>query len=342
MECAFNHGDLNLSLECFKDIQEHATLEGAMLALSARMILLVNESQFSDAIDLGCEGIARLSIPGVTMPRHPTQAELGVVFSEIDRLLQGSIYSIFESLPPLTHQLVSLAVTILMSASTASYFYDVSVFAYSCSLIVQLTLQYGLTPQATPGLAIYGLLCSSITEDVKRAYEIGDVATILSNKHGMPVYQCQVHFLFYSVIHFYQKHVKENLAHLRRGLTLCAQVGNTLFGAFNAVHVPMTRLWKSDALEEVAAECIFTLDSLGAQCRFADALPMTSGVLYCCRSLMGVSCIKELEASRVYISPFGSAWVNFLYHTLLIIQFTHFFSVGRHTQSKGTQPVAQI
>lgn len=310
MECAFNHGDLALSSECYKEIQEHATLDGAMLALSARMILLVNESQFSESIDLGCEGIARLGIPGVILPRHPTQAELGVVFSEIDRLLQGgTISSIFAALPPLTHQLVSLAVTILMSTSTASYFYDVSVFAYSSSLIVQLTLQYGLTPQATPGLAIYGLLCSSITGDVKRAFEIADAATNLSNKHGMPVYQCQVHFLFYSVIFFYQKHVRENLAYLRRGLTLCAQVGNTLFGAFNAVHIPMSRLWKSDALEEVAAECIYTLDSLGAQCRFADALPMTSGVLYCCRSLMGVNCNKDLEASRVYVSSFGTAWV---------------------------------
>lgn len=310
MECAYNHGDQALSAECYKDIQEHALLEDAILTISARMILLVNESQFSDAIELGCEAITRLGIPGVSLPRHPTQAELGSVFAEIDSMLQGNIYTIFESLPRLSHQLVSLAVTILASTGTASYFYDVSVFAYSSSLVVKLTLQYGLTPQATPGLTIYALLCSSITGDFKRAYEIGEVATILSNTHALPVYQCQVHFIFYSILQFYRKHIRENIPHLRRGLILCAQVGNTLYGAFTAVHIPITRLWQSDPLEEVTAEYILSSDTLGTQCRFADALPMTSAGLYCCRSLMGTSCQQDLEPSKVQISPFGTAWVH--------------------------------
>lgn len=312
MDCAFNHKDIELSQACYKDIQEHATLEDAVHALSARINLLINESQFTDAIDMGCEGIARLGITGLTLPRHPTQAELGALFTEINGMLQGNIYTTFESLPPLTHQLVSLAITILASTGTASYFCDIAVFAFSSSLVVKLTLQYGLTPQATPGLAIYALLCSSITGDFKRAYEMGEEATLLSNRYGLPAYQCQVHFIFYSILQFYQKHIRENVAHLRRGQILCAQVGNTLYGAFTAQHIPITRLWQGDTLEGVTEEYILTFKSLGAQCRFADAFPMTSAGLYCCRSLMGINSPKDLEDSKVHISPFGTAWVRFI------------------------------
>lgn len=284
-----------------------------MLAASARMILLINKSQFSDAIDLGCEAIARMALPGIALPRHPSMEELGIVFSEIDHLLQNSATNTLLNLPPLSHPLISIAITVLMSTSTASYFYDVTVFAYSSSMIVQLTLQHGITPHATPGLAIYGLLCSAITGDCVRAYEVGEVAMRLSNIHGVPTYQCQVHFLFSSVINFYHNHIRENLPLLRHGLTLCTQVGNTLFAAFNAVHLPVTRLWKGDALEDVMTESMHTLEALDAQCRFADGYPMTSGALYCARALMGTATQKDLDAAKVQVSPFGTAWVCYNY-----------------------------
>jgi histidine kinase len=309
MECAFSNGNRALSDSHYQDIQQHATLENYMLAVSARMNLLVHESQFSDAIDLGCDAIARMAIPGVILPRHPSAEELIVVLSEINRLLPNSAISTLLNLPALDNTLVSTAVTVLMSASTASYFYDGSVFAYSTALMVQLTLQHGLTPQATPGIAAYGLLCSSITGDCERAYGVTEVAMRLCNTHSILAYQCQVHFLFSSVISFYYNHLRENLPLLRRGLMLSTQAGNALFCAFNAVHLPVTRLWKGDALEDLVTESIQSLDALGAQCRFADGYPMTSGALYCARALMGTATQKDLDTARVHVSPFSIAWV---------------------------------
>eukprot|EP00026_Physarum_polycephalum_P000064 Phypoly_transcript_00064.p1 GENE.Phypoly_transcript_00064~~Phypoly_transcript_00064.p1 ORF type:complete len:1946 (+),score=282.67 Phypoly_transcript_00064:262-6099(+) len=308
MVCAFTNGNRELSNQHYDDIQQHATLVSAMLAVSSRMILLVNESQFSEAIDLGCEAITRMALPGITLPRHPSILELNTVLTGIDNMLQNSTAAAFLNLPPLDDPLVSTAATLLTSTSTASYFYDASVFAYSSSLMVQITLQHGLAPQATPGLAIYGLLCSSITGNCKRAYEIGEVAMRLCDIHGVLKYQCQVYFLFASLLNFYHNHIRENIPLIRRGLTLCTQAGNTLFAAFCAVHLPVTRLWKGDPLEDVAAESINALGRLGAQCRFADGYQMISGALYCARSLMGVATQKDLEAARANVSPFGIGW----------------------------------
>ena len=279
-----------------------------MLAVSARMILLVNGARFAEAIDLGCAAFARMAIPNVTLPRHPSNEELGAVFAVIDGLLQNSTTDTILNLPA-AHSLISIAVTVLMSTSTASYFSEGPSFAYSTSLMVQLTIQHGITPQATPGIALYGLLCSGVLGNCDRAYEIGEVAMRLSDKYGIPAYQCQVHLLFSSAINFYRNHVRDNVPLLRRGLILCTQVGNTLFAAFNVVHLPVTRLWKGDPLEDVATECLQTLDALGGQCRFADGMPMTSALLYCARALMGVAAQKDLDASRVIVSPFSTAWV---------------------------------
>jgi len=252
-----------------------------------------------------------MAIPGVVLPRHPSPQELTAVLAEIDHLLKNSATTLLH-LPPLTNPLVSIAVTILTSTSTASYFYDANLFAYSSSLVVQLVLQHGMTPQATPGLCIYSLLCSSLIGDCERAYEVGEVAAKLSTAHNIPAYQCQVHFLFSSLLNFYRNHLRENVPLLRKGLILCTQVGNTLFAAFCAVHIPTTRLWAGDSLEDVTNESVNTVNSLGAQCRFLDAHPIMASLLYSARALMGITSQKDLEESRVRVSPFGSAWVRIL------------------------------
>ncbi len=169
------------------------------------MVSYTLQSKYNDGIAIGREA---LNLLGIDLPQVNLQQEFINDYTKIkESLAEKDITSLID-LPIMQSRENIMAAKLLMTLDPPTYIAVPELYPIVCFKLVQLSLQYGNTPESAKGYSNYGIILCSFFQDYKSGYEFGVLAVNLSNKLNNPVQKCRTYFILGSFINHWYKHIR--------------------------------------------------------------------------------------------------------------------------------------
>jgi len=146
---------------------------------------------------------------GLTFPEHPTQADIGQSFGQLQsRLAQTAIPNLVD-LPAMTAPMQLAAMRIITATAPPAYQSNQSLLLLLIFKQIELSLNYGNTGESITGYATYGLILCGVFDDIETGYQFGQLALDLADRLHDKATKCITVQLHYTFIHHWKHHVKE-------------------------------------------------------------------------------------------------------------------------------------
>ena len=149
-------------------------------ALEVRIQAYLSQQRFVEALDLTLEVLATLD---VTLPRHPTEADVGEMMAQVMGRIQALTADNIGSLPISEDPLVLASQRIQIGATSAAYMAAPTLLPLLGGNIVLSTLQSGVTRHSPYGFAIVGLVLNA-GRAIDASYAVGQMAMTLLDRIG--------------------------------------------------------------------------------------------------------------------------------------------------------------
>ena len=186
------------------------------------------QSHLLEALDTGMQFLELL---GLTIPESPQPEELQLEIKAIDRAMAGKAIADLAHLPLMEDVNQLAKVNILVNLLSSCYQAKPSLFPWVVCQLMQLSIQYGNTPQSSYIYSCYGMICLLALQDFASAREYGQLACQLdlTPQTGDRVNGT---FVAGSCLTHYSNHVRETLPLLLKAYQAGLETGNFQFGGY--------------------------------------------------------------------------------------------------------------
>ncbi|OAF20177.1 hypothetical protein AXW67_33480 [Bradyrhizobium neotropicale] len=175
-------------------IEEASRAIGPLFALAAnpvdqadvyrlKAIILTVRSDYEGAIDAALKGLELLRIE---LKRHPTSAVVDDAFTLVRKSLMTVTADRLVSLPQIEDRTIQSAMA-LLSTLSASFFVEGGLSLLHTAKIVELTLQHGVAPESSYGLAWFGVFAAGLYGAYSDGFVYADLAARLVERDGFEV-----------------------------------------------------------------------------------------------------------------------------------------------------------
>jgi len=220
----------------------------------AYMTLIVQytlRALYPQAIEAGREALALL---GIELPREDLLAARDREMAEIEKRIDGrSIESLFD-LPTMTAPDKLVAMRLLTTMGPPTYRSHQSLWSVICSMAVNLTLQYGNTPQVAYSHTSYGGLLGWAKNDYARGEQFGALAARLADSFGSSPDRTVAALMVGSSLRHWSAPLSRSSRDYNEAYTIGLDSGNLQYAAYAFGHNMYCRFWQGVPLDQLLSE----------------------------------------------------------------------------------------
>ncbi|MGD1712898.1 AAA family ATPase [Dapis sp. BLCC M172] len=228
-EAAYLTGDFELMETIIEQVLNHQQdLLDSVKVYEIKIQAKMAQTQQLSALNIGIEFLGLL---GIKVPESPGIEDLQVELAAISQLMEGKTIATLADLPLMEDVNQLAKVKILTSLLPACYQAKPSLFPWVDCKLMQLSIQYGNTPQSALTYAAYGVVCILALQDFTSAQEYGKLACQLdlNPQTGNGV---DGTYSTGACITHCSTHVKEAIPLLLKAYQAGLETGNFQFGGF--------------------------------------------------------------------------------------------------------------
>ena len=240
---------LNINFERAKILSEEAlkhakTLLEKVKVYEIKMQFYSQQNQMQAALELGLQV---LGILGISLCPEPPQ-EMNT--------------EALANLPEMTDINKLVAMGILLKSAPLAYHVAPALFAQFPFTMIHLCIQYGNSPQATSGYAVYGLLLCGPLGEIEAGYRFGQLALNLLDRFDAKELKSYVYVVFNAHIRHWKDHVKDTLAPMLEGIKSGLGTGVLEDVGYNSIYYCEHIFFTGQPLDLVAQKQAQYLDLL--------------------------------------------------------------------------------
>ncbi len=200
------------------------------------------KNQIKSAIDTGLRALEAL---GVSLEETPP-GQL-----DIEELID---------LPAMTDTHKLAAMRVLNTLISSAYVADPALLPAIIYTMVNLSVQYGNSPQAAVGYIYYGVLLNSFMGDTDSGYRFGQLAVTLVDKLNAREVKAKVYSPFYTILRHWKAHLAQTIAPLLEGGQSGLETGDVELASICFKDLATHLLLMGERLETVEQQLSQALD----------------------------------------------------------------------------------
>jgi predicted ATPase/class 3 adenylate cyclase len=180
-------------------------------------------------------GKSALDLLGIALPENLLKETLTQELHYAEQQLQErSIASLIEQ-PEMTAKDKQMAIRVLMNMASPVYISNQDTFLFTILKIVNISLEYGHTPESAYGYSSYGIILGSILGDYRGGYEFGKLALDLSDRFNILSEKCKTRFVFCYTLNHWLNHLKTNDPISEEGYRAGLESGELQFAGYTLI-----------------------------------------------------------------------------------------------------------
>lgn len=260
--CEYLNGHIATAEMLFSELLLHviSDLERANIHV-AQLNLYASLGRFTEGLAIGLEGLRMF---GINFPTVADQQQVAVreALEDIaqnlgDRQVEDLLHA-----PALTYPDKQAALRLLMQLVPISFHSSPSIYMLVICEMVNISLQYGNTPESCFGYVMYGSYLASVAGDYEMSYAFGKLATDLSEKLKSTELIHKVYHVFGGFIDHWRNHVRSSISYLKQAYLASLDVGDMSFAGYASMSVVSYGFWAGMPLQELYDDLQKYLDFL--------------------------------------------------------------------------------
>jgi PAS domain S-box-containing protein len=256
-ECEFLTGNIETAESLISEVlqRSRSKLDKAA-AYRLRVQLCVMKTQNAQAVDIALEC---LDFFGIQMLPHPTPQQVQNEYEEVWKHLNGrSIESLIE-LPMMSDPEMQAAMSVLSTLSAPAMNTDTNLFRLLLCRMVNVSIEYGITPASTHGYAWFGVILGPVFHRYKDGYQFGKLAVELVEKYDFLGWKAKVYYAMESVLLWTQP-LDSAIDFVRAAFLTGLETGDLTFACYSSHHLVTDLLLRGERLDQVWLESMKALD----------------------------------------------------------------------------------
>mgnify|MGYP000075899840 CR=1 FL=1 len=177
-------------------------------------------------------GIKALNLLGIDLPLDGLQKVISEEFAAATNILAGREIASLIDAPEMTVPDKKVAVKLITNLLTSAYLNNPDLWKVSVLKGVNLSLTYGLVPEASLCYAGYGMFLNAVSGDYKAAYQFAMLSLNLSEKSGNIGLKCRACSSLVSIFHYWFNHIKEAHAISNEGYQAALESGDLEYAGY--------------------------------------------------------------------------------------------------------------
>lgn len=261
-ECEYLIGRFEETERLCELLKEHAENIIDKAAVYRILIQLhITKAENAKSVEVGLEC---LRLFGIDLSPQPSGEAVVEEIKRVRKNMEGRSVESLIDLPLIAEPEKIAQLATLSGVFLAAFYTDPNLADMLVCRMVDLSVQHGIAPASTMGLACFGLAHFTRLNDPKEAYRFGTVAYDLTEKYGFLAFKAEVCNVYASMISHWNRHVDMFVKYARVGFQAAREAGNILYGCFNTLQTVTGLFAKGSPLPEVYAESNATMDFLTA------------------------------------------------------------------------------
>ncbi|WP_346341762.1 serine/threonine-protein kinase PknK [[Phormidium] sp. ETS-05] len=197
---------INLTLERAKTIDETAEIYNLLIVQYGL------RAQYDEAIRVGKKALGLL---GVELPEDNLSEAISAEFAAAKQQWQDRDIPALVDDPPMTSSEKKLALKLLTNLGLSAYLTSPQLWMVIFLKGVNISLEYGSTPESCICYTNYGILLTSVLGDYQSAYQFGKLAIKLIDKWNAKDLKCRAYIGLANGVNYWFQHIKysNNLNH---------------------------------------------------------------------------------------------------------------------------------
>jgi len=198
--------------------------------LQVKMQFCLGQNQPLTSIEIARSLLKEL---GVVLPESPTMED---VKQELETFRQFAAKFSFDeivALPVLTDPEKLAIVSTLILVITPIMIVDPNLFFLVVLITTQFSLEYGNSPYAPYGYALYAILLKNLEQDIDAANEWGNLAVRLLDTSNAKLFENRVYHTISAFIAHEKRHIKETLSVFEQAYTNGIENGDFEFSGYS-------------------------------------------------------------------------------------------------------------
>ena len=174
---------------------------------------------------------------GVTFPTLPSPNDIQQAFQATNKLLAGQDISALADLPEMKSAEQLAVMRLTASIIPAAFIGLPPLFPLIILSQVRASIEHGNAPNSAYSYAAYGLLCSTILNDIIAADQFGQIALDLSLNLPSKELKAKVYFVVGTFIKHHTAPLGESLSLLRHSYQMALECGDLEYVGYAASHI---------------------------------------------------------------------------------------------------------
>ncbi|MCB9494655.1 MAG: AAA family ATPase [Desulfobacteraceae bacterium] len=199
-------------------------------------------------------GKTALDLLEVNLPIENIESETSTEVAKAIKKLKKSQIKKLINTPEAKDPKIRTAMKILIRLQATSYFFKTNLYPFILAKMVNLSLDYGHTPESAKGYASFGNIYSNKTKDYKTAYELGTLGLNLSRKFRDKKIECQSRLSIAAFLIHGVDHLKEGEDHIFQGYQSGLESGEIQYAGLLLFNKILNRFFQGYRLDYLEKE----------------------------------------------------------------------------------------
>jgi predicted ATPase/signal transduction histidine kinase/tRNA A-37 threonylcarbamoyl transferase component Bud32 len=221
----FEHSEefINITLEKARSPLEKVEIYNLLI------VQYTLRAKYEDAVKAG---IKALNLLGIDLPLDGLQTVIEEEFAAAKTILgDREIYSLIDA-PEMTIPEKKVAVKLITNLLTPAYLNNPDLWKVSVLKGLNLSLKYGLVPEASLCYAGYGMFLNAVSGDYKAAYQFALLSLNLSEKSGNIGLKCRACSSLVSIFYYWFNHIKDSHTISNEGYQAALESGDLEYAGY--------------------------------------------------------------------------------------------------------------
>ncbi|GAB2671165.1 AAA family ATPase [Paenibacillus thermoaerophilus] len=249
MEAAYLSGNFEQAERWFsyllgraRNPQERANVYNIMI------VMCLHRGLHEQAVRIGMEGLAAF---GVRLPRRVRRRHVwkGLLATRRN-WLSAPAQSILQ-LPVMTDPEIKALASLMLHASTPSYFVNPDLYLLLMMNMIGLTLKHGLSAESANAFNALGMLLGSGLGQYRQGEAYGMLSLKLNERYPSRMLDSKIHFAFGAFINHWTRHIETSIPYLWRSYHTGIQSGDVVFAGYAITYILLMLEFKGVPLEEL-------------------------------------------------------------------------------------------
>lgn len=177
-------------------------------------------------------GIKALNLLGIDLPLDGLETVISEEFEAAKSILADREIASLIDEPAMTVPDKKVAVKLITNLLTPAYLNNPDLWKLSVLKGLNLSLKYGLVPEASLCYAGYGMFLNAVSGDYKAAYQFALLSLKLSEKSGNIGLKCRACSSLVSIFYYWFNHIKDSHAISNEGYQAALESGDLEYAGY--------------------------------------------------------------------------------------------------------------